>query len=91
MVPQNWVQYPVRRAGTRTQPLRRIGLSGDHAELIGGAFDARKLDAKRAIKQATELAVGHERRACVTTSSKGRPRWFIRRVVRPRQLQICDL
>lgn len=30
---------------------------GINAELIGGAFDARELDAKRAIRQATELAV----------------------------------
>ena len=31
--------------------------AGVKADLIGGAFEAAELDAKRAIKQATELAV----------------------------------
>jgi 2,4-dienoyl-CoA reductase (NADPH2) len=31
--------------------------AGQSAHLIGGAFEASELDAKRAIKQATELAV----------------------------------
>jgi 2,4-dienoyl-CoA reductase (NADPH2) len=31
--------------------------NGRNVELIGGAFKAAELDAKRAIKQATELAV----------------------------------
>jgi 2,4-dienoyl-CoA reductase (NADPH2) len=31
--------------------------AGQNVDLIGGAFEASELDAKRAIKQATELAV----------------------------------
>ncbi len=47
---------PVHRTGAAPGPVRGTGGRGPDAALIGGADVAAELDAKRAIKQGTELA-----------------------------------
>ena len=53
----NFVIFPMYFMSTALYPLWKLQESGADVRLIGGADVAAELDAKRAIKQGTEVAV----------------------------------